>query len=112
MDNIPDSTNMGRDARVELVLDYLVETGVALPVACLHRNLVLNRHATFSSTSLRSYLKELHEEGLVRKIDNEALDQREVVPFSDRVSDINRLEYGYRADFFKDSNRTLNWPFC
>jgi hypothetical protein len=78
MDNIPDSTNMGRDARVELVLDYLVETGVALPVACLHRNLVLNRHATFSSTSLRSYLKELHEEGLVRKIDNEALDQREV----------------------------------
>jgi len=99
MDNIPDSTNMGRDARVELVLDYLVETGVSLPVACLHRNLVLNRHATFSSTSLRSYLKELHEEGLVRKIDNEALDQREV---------------GVRTHpkLLKSEPRLLGWPRC
>jgi len=75
---IPDGSTMGREARVDVVLDYLVDTGVAFPVTVLHRNLVLNRHATFSATSLRSYLKQLHEEGLVRKIDSIAIDEREV----------------------------------
>jgi repressor of nif and glnA expression len=69
---------MGREDRVDQTLRILVETDMAMPTMVIARNLKL-RGATFEASSVRRYLHDLHDDGLVVKVDIEALDRREVV---------------------------------
>lgn len=71
--------NMSKEDRKALVLQYLVHTGLALPPAVLYRNLRLRQNATFSESTLGNYLDELDAEGLVTRIDPEAMVERKVV---------------------------------
>jgi len=61
-----------------LVLGYLAHTGLALPPAVLYRNLRLWQNATFSERTLGNYLEELAADGLVMRIDPEAMADRKV----------------------------------
>ena len=71
--------DMGKSDRKDLVVQFLAETRLALPPAVLYRNLRLRQNATFSEKSLSNYLTELEEDGLVKRVDPEALASREVV---------------------------------
>jgi len=70
---------MGKADRKEMVLQFLAETRLALPPAVLYRNLRLRQNATFSEKSLGNYLSELETEGLVKRVDPDALERREIV---------------------------------
>ena len=71
---------MGKADRKQLVLGFLVHHGLALPPAALYRNLRLHHNATFSAKSLDNYLDELDTEGLVVRIDPDAMEERAVKP--------------------------------
>jgi len=70
---------MGKQDRKALVLQYLVHTRLALPPAVLYRNLRLRQNATFSESTLKNYLDELEAEGLIKRVDPEAMVEREAV---------------------------------
>ncbi|MDB2293697.1 hypothetical protein PM085_15680 [Halorubrum ezzemoulense] len=70
---------MGKSDRKALVLQYLVHTRLALPTAVLYRNMRLRQNATFSESTLKNYLSELEEEGLIKRVDPEAMAERKVV---------------------------------
>jgi hypothetical protein len=76
---IDNTGNMGKDDRKALVLQFLAESGMALPPAVLFRNLRLHHNATFSEKSLGNYLGELAAAGLVKRVDPTALERRDVV---------------------------------
>ena len=69
---------MGKSDRKGLVLQFLAETRLALPPVVLYRNLRLRENATFSEKSLGNYLAELEAEGLVKRVDPAALENREI----------------------------------
>ena len=77
--NAPERDAMSKEDRKALVLQYLVHTRLALPPSVLYRNLRLRQNATFGSSTLDNYLEELHEEGLITRIDPEAMEDRELV---------------------------------
>lgn len=60
--------DMSKEDRKRQVLELLAETRVALPRTVLYRNLSY-RGAKFSDSSLKNYLGELREDGLVERID-------------------------------------------
>ncbi|MFD1588464.1 hypothetical protein ACFR9U_15905 [Halorientalis brevis] len=68
---------MGKEDRKRLILKVLADGGFALPPVVIFRNAKL-RGATFERRSVNNYLTELTEEGLVQKIDAEALDEGEI----------------------------------
>lgn len=70
---------MSKEDRKQLVLGYLAHTNLALPPAVLYRNLRLLQNATFSERTLGNYLEELADDGLVMRIDPDAMADREVV---------------------------------
>jgi len=65
------------------VLTFLAETRLALPPKALFRNLRLQENATFSEKSLNNYLAELDAEGFVRRVDPEAIEQRNIIEVGD-----------------------------
>jgi hypothetical protein len=69
---------MAREDRKELLLEVLADTGAVMPALVLLRNAKL-RGARFEISVTRTYLNELLDEGLVRKIDPEQLDDRNLV---------------------------------
>jgi Fe2+ or Zn2+ uptake regulation protein len=69
--------DMGKEDRKEMVLKLLAESGFALPPAAIFRNAKL-QGATFERRSVNNYLEELAEEGLVKKIDANALNEGEI----------------------------------
>ena len=71
--------DMSKEDRKALVLQYLVHTRLALPPAVLYRNLRLRQNATFSESTLGNYLDELAADGLVTRIDPQAMVDREIV---------------------------------
>ena len=82
-----DRANVAREERIQLVLAYLVESDSALPPAAIFRNLKL-RGATFERRSVTTFLAELHERGLVQKVDMDALDEG-------RIEVVDTDEQGY-----------------
>jgi hypothetical protein len=74
---------MGKSDRKALVLQYLVHTRLALPTAVLYRNMRLRQNATFSESTLKNYLSELEDEGLIKRVDPEAMTERKVVEVDD-----------------------------
>jgi hypothetical protein len=70
--------NVSKQARKNRVLAFLVDTRLALPRTVLFRNLQY-RGAEFSDGSLKNYLRELDDEGLVARIDAEKFAEGKVV---------------------------------
>lgn len=82
-----DRVNVAREERIQLVLGYLVESDSALPPAAIFRNLKL-RGATFERRSVTNFLADLHDRGLVQKVDMDALDEG-------RIEVVSADEQGY-----------------
>lgn len=66
-----DTRDVAKEDRKRRVLAFLVDSGMALPHKALFRNLRY-QGADFSDSSLKNYLGELQEEGLVERIDAKA----------------------------------------
>jgi Fe2+ or Zn2+ uptake regulation protein len=70
--------DMPKEDRKRKVLEILTDSGFALPKAAIYRNAKL-RGATFARRSVDNYLEEMAQEGLVQKVDTEALDEGRLV---------------------------------
>jgi|GEM_PF-6499018 len=70
---------MTKEDRRKLVLEFMSEYPLAFSPLLLYRNLRLHRRATFTIDSLRNYLEEFAEEGLVTRVEKEPLDEGKVV---------------------------------
>jgi len=71
-----------KEDRKRRVLAFLVDSRLALPRKALFRNLRY-QGADFSDGSLKNYLAELREEGVVERIDAEAFAEGRVVVSDD-----------------------------
>ncbi|WP_254831605.1 hypothetical protein [Haloglomus salinum] len=63
-----DDEYVAKEDRKRRVLAFLVDTGMAMTRKVLYRNLRYNG-ADFSESSLKNYLKELRDDGLVERVD-------------------------------------------
>lgn len=79
----PDGGSMTKEDRKQLVLGFMEEHPLALPPTVWYRNLRLHRTVTFSKDSLGNYFKEFVEQGLVARVDKEALDKGQIKTISD-----------------------------
>jgi len=66
-----ETPDVAKEDRKRRVLAFLVDSGMALPRKALFRNLRY-QGADFSDSSLKNYLGELQEEGLVERVDANA----------------------------------------
>jgi repressor of nif and glnA expression len=82
-----DGGGMGKEERMQLVIDLLAESNLALPPGVIFRNLKY-KGATFERRTLMNYLQELHQEGLIEKVDPQALEKG-------RITTIEHSETGY-----------------
>lgn len=74
-----DGGDVGKEDRLAQVLDLLAESGLALPPSAIYRNLVVtNERVTFQPRSMKNYMPELADRGLVQPIDPKALDEKKV----------------------------------
>jgi Fe2+ or Zn2+ uptake regulation protein len=70
---------MGKEDRKEVVLAFMREYPVAMPPLLVYRNLRLREGITFSQDSVRRYLEQLANEGLVDRVKKEPLENQELV---------------------------------
>lgn len=73
------NSNMGKEDRRRVVLQFLSEHGLALPQGAIYRNLRLHHNITFSYSSVDNYLDSFVDEGLCRRVDPKPLEDRELV---------------------------------
>ncbi len=64
-----DEDSMSKEDRREIILQFLADTGLAMPPAPLFYNMKEEMFVTFSKRTMQRLLKEMREEGLVRKIE-------------------------------------------
>jgi len=64
-----DKDSMSKEDRREVILQFLAETGLAMPPAPLYYNMKEEMFVTFSKRTMQRHLKEMREEGLVRKVE-------------------------------------------
>jgi predicted transcriptional regulator len=74
----PDESDMVKSERKELVLRFMEKNSLALPPILVYRNLRLHRSLRVGKETVKNYLTELKEEGLVLRIDKQALDDGEI----------------------------------
>jgi hypothetical protein len=72
-------SDMTKEDRKRVVLRFLVEHGLALPPLAIHRNLKFHQAITFGRASVDNYLEEFVEDGFVRRVDPDKLNERELV---------------------------------
>ena len=75
-----DNSNMPKPEAKETVLEFMAEYDLPMPVAVLFRGLRLRYNWTYTDETLLNYLGELCEEERVRRVDPEALEDREIEP--------------------------------
>jgi hypothetical protein len=80
------SDKMAREDRKDLLLEVLADTDAVLPAIVLLRNAKL-RGARFEISVTRTYLNELLENGFVRKVDPERLDDRRLIDVDTTADD-------------------------
>lgn len=69
-----DGRDMGKDDRLAQVLDLLAESEFALGPSAIYRNLQLvDDRVTFQERSMKNYMPELADMGLVMPVDPKAL---------------------------------------
>lgn len=69
--------------RKAVVLQFLADSGLALPPTAIHRNLRLQAGFPSTYATTRRYLNELADDGLVRRVEREPLDDRELRSVTD-----------------------------
>lgn len=69
-----DGGDMTKEDRRRKLLEFMVEHPLALPPLLIYRNLKLHKDVTFTVDSVRNYLDEFAEEGLVKMVEKESLD--------------------------------------
>jgi DNA-binding transcriptional ArsR family regulator len=77
-----ENEDVAKEDRKRRVLRFLVDSGLAMPRKVLFRNLRY-RGADFSDSSIKNYLRELREEGLVERIDANQFEEGRVVVSDD-----------------------------
>lgn len=70
---------MTKEERRLLVATFLEEYGLALPPKAIYRNLRLEYKVTFSLSTLRTYLEELAEQGLIRRVEPEDIEEGKLI---------------------------------
>ena len=73
-----DGNSMGKEDRKMRVLGVLVESACVMPTVVIFRNAKL-RGADFERRSVDNYLRDLYEDGYIRKLDPVALDSGDMV---------------------------------
>ena len=74
-----DVGDMPKEEAKGVVLEFMFEFDLPMPVAVLFRGLRLHYNWTYSDETLLNYLGELEAEGRVRRVDPQALERREIV---------------------------------
>ncbi|WP_424001156.1 hypothetical protein ACOZ4I_15615 [Haloarcula salina] len=70
---------MTKEDRRQQLLEFMKEHPLALPPLLIYRNLKLHKDVTFTADSVRNYLDEFAEEGLVLMVEKEPLDEGKLV---------------------------------
>lgn len=76
---LPESGDMAPEDRRRAVLRFMNEHGLALKPKAIYRNLRLHHRITFGDETVKNILHELTDEGLVRRVDPDALEDSELV---------------------------------
>ncbi|MBX0296671.1 hypothetical protein [Haloarcula nitratireducens] len=74
----PENGDMVKSERKDLILQFMGEYPLAMPPVLIYRNLRLHRNLRVGKETVKNYLQELVEEGLVLRIDKNALDDGEI----------------------------------
>ena len=74
--------SMAKEDRKRRVLEFLNEYRLALPQRAIFRNLCFRYGITFGYSSVDNYLDEFVEEGRCRRVDPDALEDRELADIS------------------------------
>jgi len=69
---------MVKSERKELLLEFMSEYPLAMSPVMLYRNLRIHRDLRVGKETVKNYLQEMAEEGLVLRIDKRALDDAEI----------------------------------
>jgi hypothetical protein len=77
------NSKMPKSEAKRIVLEFMAQYDVPMPPTVLHRGLRLHKNFTYSDETLLNYLGELVEDGLVVRIDPQALHTRDIVPLTD-----------------------------
>ena len=73
-----DGSGMVKSERKELILRFMAEHPLAMSPVALYRNLRIHRELRVGKETVKNYLQEMAEEGLVLRIDKSALDDAEI----------------------------------
>jgi len=74
-----ENSDMTKEDRRRVLLEFMSEYDLALPPKAIHRNIRLKWNATFSYSSTHNYLEEFVEEGLAQRVEPKPLSAREIV---------------------------------
>ncbi len=78
-----ETSDMTKEDRRRVLLEFMSEYDLALPPKAIYRNIRLKWNATFSYSSIHNYLEEFEEEGLALRVEPEPLAAREIVEVED-----------------------------
>ena len=78
MTQAQNNADMTKEDRRRLVLQFLADHGIAVPPSVIYRNMRLHQGITFGKKSIANYLDEFAEEGLVRRVNPEGLEDRDL----------------------------------
>ena len=90
--------DMVKSERKELLLEFMSEYPLAMSPVVLYRNLRIHRDLRVGKETVKNYLQEMAEEGLVLRIDKQALDDAEI-----READPDDRAYYIISDAGRDS---------
>jgi len=76
---VAEKQDMAPEDRRREVLSFMSEHRLALKPMTVYRNLCLHRHITFGSATVANILQELTEAGDLRRVDPDALPDRQLV---------------------------------
>jgi predicted transcriptional regulator len=74
-----DNDDMVKSERMDLLLEFMAEHPLAMPPIVIYRNLRIHRNLRVRKETVKNYLQELAEDGLVRRVDKGSLDDGKVV---------------------------------
>ncbi|MGB9933913.1 hypothetical protein [Haloarcula amylolytica] len=69
---------MVKSERKELILRFMAEHPLAMSPVALYRNLRIHRELRVGKETVKNYLQEMAKEGLVLRVDKNALDDAEI----------------------------------
>lgn len=74
-----DNDDMVKSERMELILQFMEEHPLAMPPIVIYRNLRTHRNLRVGKETVKNYLQELADDGLVQRIDKSSLDDGDII---------------------------------